>query len=105
MPFDDAKPAQLTVPVEAWHAGPLTCEEDDKEVPEPALHPYDVQQIPSPEAYMAGVRQGLAGIAKRRIQQDRPFPVIAADLADQSRYRSIAAKSCPPQYKRVQLCR
>ena len=63
VPFDDAKPAQLTVPVEAWHAGPLTCEEDDKEVPEPALHPYDVQQIPSPEAYMAGVRQGLAGIA------------------------------------------
>ncbi|QII50952.1 isochorismate synthase DhbC [Bacillus paralicheniformis] len=63
VPFDDAKPAQLTVPVEAWQAGPLTCEEDGKEEPEPALYPYDIEQIPSPEAYMSGVRRGLAGIA------------------------------------------
>jgi isochorismate synthase len=39
VPFDDTKPAQLTVPVEAWQAGPLTCEEDGKEEPEPALYP------------------------------------------------------------------
>ncbi|KFM84647.1 isochorismate synthase DhbC [Bacillus paralicheniformis] len=63
VPFDDAKPAQLTVPVEAWQAGPLTCEEDGKEEPEPALYLYDIEQIPSPEAYMTGVRRGLAGIA------------------------------------------
>ncbi|MBU8787673.1 MULTISPECIES: isochorismate synthase DhbC [Bacillus] len=63
VPFDETKPAQLTVPNEVWCAGPLTLEQDAQIHPGPGPA-YDIEPIPQPGEYMRGVEKGLARIAE-----------------------------------------
>ncbi|ASB87043.1 isochorismate synthase DhbC [Bacillus sonorensis] len=62
VPFDNAKPAQLTVPDEVWCAGPLVFEQSVQKHSQQGMA-YDIQPVPEPEAYIRGVERGLAGIA------------------------------------------